>query len=715
MSNAYATLTRPTGKKQNPSRLVRTGIMFALYAQGAAWIPAQAFEPEDLELVDERPPEVSIATGSSMLLRRAPAVTTVITAQDITAIGATDLESVLETVPGLHVSRSPLVSTPLYVIRGINLGYNPQVLMLINGIPQTIAYTGNRGDASGEMPLENIARIEVIRGPGSALYGAEAFAGVINIITRRGEELGGTQVGLRTGTYQSHDAWLTHGSTWGPVSVAAFLRRGRTDGANRTVSADAQTGWDQVLGGQASHAPGPTNNQREFTDGSLDLGMGHWRMRLGYRDRAKVGSGTGVASALDPTGQSRAETITADLGYEQPQITPDLGLSIQTSWMHFTEQSDLTLFPPGFRGFYNDPFQDGLIGNPYKWERHARASMAATYTGWSAHRVLLGIGIHHESLYKIRETKNFRPDFSRINQGAASDVIDVTDTIPFIQPHDRTKRHLVVQDEWGLAKDWTLTAGWRHDHFSDFGHTSNPRLALVWDAAYDLTAKLLYGTAFRAPSFAELYAINNPVVTGNATLKPERIKTLEAALSWQAAPPLQLGLNVFHYEMRDIIRLLNFRYENTGQQTGAGLELEARWDISPTMKLSGNYSYQHATDQTTGQDAGNAPNHHLYTRFDWRFAAGWAVHAQLNQIGERPRVDSDTRPSLAGYGTVDLSLHMNPKASSWGLSASVRNLLNADVREPSPFDRSALQPFISIPNDYPQAGRTFYVQATYKF
>lgn len=696
-------------------RRVSAGVLLALCTFGLAWADTATLEAEDPALAYEPAPEVSIATGSSMLLRRAPAVATVITAQDIAAIGAVDLDDVLETVPGLHVARSPLSSTPLYVIRGINLGYNPQVLMLINGIPQTIVYTGNRGDASGGMPIENIARIEVIRGPGSALYGAEAFAGVINIVTKRAEDLNGTQMGLRSGTYNSQDAWLTHGGTWGPVSVAAFVRRGHTDGSNRTVSADAQTGWDKLLGGHASLAPGPTNNQREFTDGSLDLGMDHWRMRLGYRDRAKAGMGTGVASALDPLGRTRAETITADLGYDNPQIAPDLGLAIQTSWMHFNEFSDLVLYPAGFQGFYGDPFQDGLIGNPYKWERHLRFNVSATYSGWRAHRVLLGIGSAQESLYKVRETKNFRPDFSRIGQGSTADVIDVTNTAPFVQPHDRYKRNIFVQDEWSLVKDWTLTAGWRQDHYNDFGSTNNPRVALVWDAAYDLTAKLLYGTAFRAPSFSELYAINNPVITGNPMLVPERIRTVEAAVSWQVTPPLQLGINLFRYDMRDIIHLVNFRYENAGRQTGNGLEFEARWDVSPTMRVSGNYSYQHATDESTGQDAANAPHHHVYARFDWRFMAGWSAHAQLNQIGDRPRVENDSRPSLAGYGTVDLTLRMNPSTSKWGLSASVRNLLNADVREPSAFDQSALQPFITLPDDYPQAGRTFYVQATYLF
>src|SRR5207237_2069032 len=113
-------------------------------------------------------------------------------------------------------------------------------------------------------------------------------------------------------------------------------------------------------------------------------------------------------------------------------------------------------------------------------------------------------------------------------------IVDVSSTAPFLLPHDRKVSYAFAQDEWTVAKDWTLTAGVRHDEYSDFGGTTNPRLALVWEAAYNVTAKLLYGTAFRAPSFTELYVINNPVLIGNPNLQPEKMKTMEAALSWQA-------------------------------------------------------------------------------------------------------------------------------------------------------------------------------------
>ncbi|CAK0780863.1 hypothetical protein CCP3SC15_810013 [Gammaproteobacteria bacterium] len=87
-------------------------------------------------------------------------------------------------------------------------------------------------------------------------------------------------------------------------------------------------------------------------------------------------------------------------------------------------------------------------------------------------------------------------------------VIDYYDIQSHLLPHQRRVDYLYAQDEWNLARDWTLTAGVRHDRYSDFGSTTNPRLALVWDATLNLTAKLLFGQAFRAPSFTEQYGIN---------------------------------------------------------------------------------------------------------------------------------------------------------------------------------------------------------------
>lgn len=670
-------------------------------------------EEEDLAQAYGDRDFVSIATGSRQPVSRAPAVATVITADDIANMGATDLDEVLEAVPGLHVARETQGFAPVYVIRGIHLGFNPQVLMLVNGIPLTSVYTGNRGGGWGGYPVDNIARVEVIRGPGSALYGADAFSGVINIITKTADDVDGTRVGVRAGSFDTRDAWVLHGGSWGPLTVAAYLRAGSTDGSGRLVRADAQTGRDALLGTSASLAPGPINNQRDFIDAALDLSLEKWRWRASVKQR-HLGTGTGVASSLDPQGHTDSRNISSDLSYESGNFARHWAVSLQASYMHYQELSDLVLVPPG-GSLGGAPFTDGVIGNPDNWEQHRRVGASVVYTGLEDHRLRLGLGVEHEEVYKVRESKNFQPDFQPIGTGSVDDVIDVTDTAPFMRPFGRTKRYLYAQDEWRFATDWTLTAGLRHDDYSDFGGTTNPRVALVWDAAYNMTAKLLFGTAFRAPSLSELYAINNPVINGNPNLKPEKIKTLEAAFSWYPVSRLHLDLNLFRYEASDIIRLVDFVYENRGRQTGSGMEFEAGWDVSDSVRLSGNYSYQRSIDRGTGEDAGNAPQHQIYVRADWRFMPGWSLHSQINWLDSRARVAGDPRPDLAGYETVDLTLRTTGRARSWDIAVSVRNLFDVDAREPTPFDQSPLQPFVSLPDDFPLARRSVVIQASYQF
>src|SRR5471032_1722415 len=141
-------------------------------------LPApQSSEEEELTQVYGDADSVSIATGSAQSLRRAPAVASVITAADIAAMGASDLDQVLESVAGIHVNRSFNQYAPTYVVRGITSAFAPQVLVLQNGIPITTLYQGNKGSVWGGYPVDDIARIEVLRGPGSALYGSDAYSG----------------------------------------------------------------------------------------------------------------------------------------------------------------------------------------------------------------------------------------------------------------------------------------------------------------------------------------------------------------------------------------------------------------------------------------------------------------------------------------------------------------------------------------------------------
>jgi outer membrane receptor for ferrienterochelin and colicin len=684
--------------------------VIALLVQTVAF--AQTADEDELALVYGDKATISIATGSQQTLRRAPAVATVITAGDIAAMGATDLDEVLETVPGLHVNRSANVYGPLYVIRGVVSQYTPQTLVLQNGIPITTLFVGNKGNVWGGYPVEHIARIEVIRGPGSALYGADAYSGVINIITKNAADAPGTQVGATAGSFNTKDAWVQHGGKVGALDVAAYLRIGRTDGINEVVTADAQSRNDKTFGTHASLAPGSVHTGYDSIDANLDLGYDKWHFRAGYKLRDNMGTGAGVAQALDPIGEAKSERTTADLSWSDPQFTHDWGIGFSESYQYYTQQVfNLHLFPPGV-AFPTGSFPDGMIGNPDTWERQFRFSAYATYAGLAGHRWRFGMGHDDLNLYKTQELKNFTFTASGVPIPVGA-VMDFSATTPFLFPQRRKVNYLYVQDEWNLAKDWVLTAGVRHDRYSDFGNTTNPRAALVWDAALDFTAKLLYGRAFRAPAFNEEYSINNPVNHGNPNLRPETIKTMETVFSWQARKDLQINLNVFRYEMQDIIRTVpnatpgtGATFNNVGSQSGHGVETEVVWDINRNLRATGNYAYQHSIDDSTNQDAGYAPHHHLYARVDWRAVSGWLVSPQVNWVADRKRTAGDNRPPVPDYTTVDLVLRTDHGRNRWDFSTTIRNLFNTDAREPS------LAPGV-IPNDLPLARRAFYVQAQY--
>jgi outer membrane receptor protein involved in Fe transport len=671
----------------------------------------------DLALAYGDKDTVRIATGTLQPLRRAPAVATVITAEDIAAIGATDLNEVLETVPGIHVSHSANNYTPLFVIRGIYSQLNPQTLVLQNGIPLSALQQGNRGSYWGAYPVENIARIEIIRGPGSALYGADAYSGVINIITRSASDISGAQAGVRIGSFGSRDAWALHGGMIGPVEVAAHLSLGTTDGFKETVSADAQTRNDRQFptGTAASLAPGSVNTGRELIDANLDLGYGKWRLRTGYKLRENLGTAAGISSALDPVGKSRSERFTSDLSWLDPEFFDSWSVGWTASYASYVQNVDpaFQLLPPGARTA-TGLFPNGMLAAPSTWENQFRFSAFSTYSGFSRHSLRFGLGHDDLDMYKVEELRNFtyNANGAPVWAGALTPYYGAD---AFLSPHRRKVDYFYVQDEWRMMRDWTLTAGLRRDHFSDAGGTTNPRVALVWDAAFDVVAKLLYGEAFRAPSFAEQYSVNNPVNRGNANLRPETIRTLEAAISWQAAKNVLLNLNVFKYRMKDIIRAVanpaptpGSTVTNTGQQEGQGFETEVVWDVTRHMRLTGNYSHQASTDLATNQDAGYAPHNTVYLRGDWQFASGPIFGAQLNWVADRKRAAGDSRPQIPDYKTVDLTLRTPRISKNWEFAASIRNLFNADVREPS------IAPGLVLPNDLPMAPRSLYVQAVYK-
>ena len=686
----------------------------------AAWLVAasravSASEDEEalLSLAYGDATTVSLATGARQPLRRAPAVATVITADDIAAMGATDLDQVLETVAGLHVNVVPSMRNTLYVIRGVFSLQTPQVLVLQNGLPITVLLTGSRGNLSAGPAVENIARIEVIRGPGSALYGADAFSGVINIVTRAAGEAAGTTVAARAGSFGSRDAWLRHGGRRGALAWAAFAKLARSDGFRSTIASDAQTRNDRIFGTRASLAPGTPDAGGDSADAGLELAAGAWRWRALYKGRDNIGTYGGLGSALDPVGRGASHRLLTDLAWA-PAMRGDWQTGAQVSWMAYHQRYPVPaqIFPPGTR-LPTGTFTEGMFGAPETSERSLRLQAHATYAGWRGHSLRLGLGHDDLDLYLARDTNNF--SYSPTGIPTPSGPV-ARAALPFLYPQRRRVDYAFAQDEWRLHPDWTLTAGLRHDRYSDVGTTTNPRLALVWEAAADWTLKLLYGEAFRAPSFAELHATNNPIARGNPALKPETTRTLEAVSNWNATPQLTFNVSVYGYRMRDIVRTVpnplpapgGTTYTNAGRQHGRGVEIEALWDATRQLRLSGHVSLTRATDPATGADVGNVPRRDAHLRADWRLANGWRLDAVLNHVADRRRAPGDARPPVAAYTTLDLAVGTAPGVKGWTFSAALRNAFDADVREPN------LAPGL-IPDDLPQAGRSITLQAGYAF
>ncbi len=681
-------------------------LMFAWAS--AACIAQEQNEEEVLASMYGDVEMVSIATGTEKPISHVPAVATVITARDIAAMGASDLNDVLETVPGLHVVPG-IIGAPRFFIRGITSTYNSQTLLLVDGVPVNGIYLGYRTGIWGGMPVQAISRIEIMRGPGSALYGADAFAGIINVITKSAE-LETRSVGVGGGSYNTQTAMFQAGNSHDGTSYGFSLEWLKTDGPDETIKADAQTAFDQLA--VILNIPAPAVS---LAPGSLDLRRdviefrSFWKnefaeLRFGVQDRDNVGTGPGIGEALQPSGSFASTRYLLVGRFQLPHINEQWNSTAEISYYQQDQRpvERQVIFPPG--AFFA-AFPDGFIGEPYYKEVNKRAEFRSRYAGLTDQSLTIGIGWLSGGIPKVEETKNFDGSFAPFPEG----LRDVSDTDEvFLPENKRHSQYLFIQDEWALNANTDLTVGLRRDTYSDFGSTTNPRAALVWSIDADWTLKFLYGEAFRAPAFFELYSRNNPTSIGNTELNPETIKTTEVSAGWRATENWHFDLTLFRYDAEDLISAnpANSVFENQGNRTGDGLEFEVEYKHKSDLRWLAHFSYQDSVDESTDRSPGFMPAWELWQRLEWTANEHWLIAVQLNQVSDRERVEGDPRDDLEGYTQLDLNVRW--QTSVEGLSASLRigNALDDDIREPTtgPSGGAGL---INLPNDYPMPERNF--------
>ena len=356
---------------------------------------------------------VTIATGTPNAVSHSAAVTSIITAEQIKAMGATELHEVLETVPGFHASVQSSTYDYSYSVRGIRNATNSELLMMMNGSRLNLPFRGST-ITHFELPLEAVERIEVIRGPGSALYGADAFAGVINIITKKAKDINGTKLGVRAGDGNTESGWAQHSAEWAGWNIGSSFQYQHTDGdGDRTMYKDFQTTKDKAFGTTASHAPNKYQGNYETLDAHLNLERKHWDIDFWSFTSLNSGTRAGGNLVLDPTGNSNGQQFLTDIQFSTEDWLKDLELTTRLSYLYsdfnvgfqlYANNAQLPINPDGNISNSLNPrlprtlFPQGVNDNLGRIEDMPAIQLGAIYKGLDNHLLRLITGFRYESI-----------------------------------------------------------------------------------------------------------------------------------------------------------------------------------------------------------------------------------------------------------------------------------------------------------------------------
>ncbi|MEQ1636837.1 MAG: TonB-dependent receptor [Methylococcales bacterium] len=669
---------------------------------------AEEAKTDNLALTHGSEEMQSIAAGHPIPQNLSPSVTSVMTSKDIERIGARRLEDVLEYLPGVHVS-SARGGNNVIGFRGIYSEGNAQALILVNGIPLRNTVIGGK-PYGWTMPVKNISHIEVIRGPGSMLYGGDAITGVINVILKTGKELHGGDVGGFFGGHDTFEGWAEYGNKKADWEYAFSMQGGATNGSQGRIDRDTQTLLDSQLGTHASNAPGFTNNGRDDIDARVDVAYQDWlRLRAGYQRFNHVQTGVGGALALDSLGASNVDIYNLDLSANN-KITDDLTAETKFYFLGQHTDWDFQLLPPGTFGGL---LPQGAINQSANFQGTAGLSTQFNYAGIKKHNVTFGSGVNHNWVSDISSKINYLITPGFIQQNPLTEL-SVYGADPLSKSRSRTNFYTLIQDEWNFAPDWHLTTGFRYDYYSDASGGLSPRVSLVWNVNPYLTTKLLYSRAFRPPSFLQ----KNQPASPSTSIKSETMDTLEFQAENKWSPALMTSANVYWFDLNNLIISNSdstltstisvspnpVSFSNAGPIHGIGIETEGRYQLNETLNLSLGYSYHGVSNSNS---TGLLPEHMIKTLINWEFAKDWVLGSQINWIGERKRPANDLRSNLSDYCILGLTLSTRI-AKPLELTLRANNLLGTNAKEPSL--SSTL-----LPGDIPVNDRSILGQIKWSF
>ena len=524
-------------------------------------------------------PSVYGASKYEQKITEAPSSVTIITSDEIKKYGYRTLADILRTVRGLYTYYD---RNYIFVgVRGFGLpgDYNNRILLLIDGhrINDNI-YEAPSFGTEFPLDLDLIDRIEIIRGPSSSIYGADAFFGVINVITKKGRHLKGGEISGDAGSFYTYKGRLSYG--------------------NRL-----QNGMEMLFSGSFYDSKGDQHLfYKEFDDPATHYGIAKncdsdksyslfssvsfkdFSLQGAYISRGKViPTGSYGTDFNDPFNRTEDSRGYLDLKYERV-FDNQLDVLARVFYDDYSYKGNYV-----YSGVSNIDRADGKWGG---------GELKLSKTILEKHRLTLG----GEFRYNFRqEQRNY-------------------DKFPYVSYLDDQRKTefwaLYFQDEFQILNNLILNAGIRHDEYETFGGTTNPRIALIYNPFQKTAIKLLYGTAFRPPSVYESYYSDGGFSSKvNPSLDPETIHTYELIYEQYIGKHLRGTSSLYYYVIKGLLSqkvdpadgLLVYSNLEKVEAKGIELELEGKWPSGIEGRIS--YTFQKAKNKETRETLINSPEH----------------------------------------------------------------------------------------------------------
>lgn len=573
----------------------------------------------DADRTTAQSPIVVTASGYAETVDASLATVSVIDRAEIERAQAPDLLSVLRLQAGVDIARTGGAGQATSVfLRGSNSNH---VLVLIDGVRVSSTLSGAFDFA--HLPIAEIERIEIVRGPRAAIWGSEAIGGVIQIFTR---------------TPQRFVARIGYGSHDTSTANASFALRGERGTIGATV------GQDRTDGISAQNAAGfsfdPDRDRYRNRHGSV-----HAETQLGSQTLGLRTLRTEAEVDFDQ-GRSRVDDTSAALV---------LSGNLTRHWRH-----RLTLAASG----------DDLVTPVF----FSRFESRRQTLDWQQQ---LGLGADAELNFGLSGVHERGRDIDTFASSAS-----------IRRSRDNGAVYLGYRRALG---DHDLEATVRRDENSEFDGETTAQFAWGWQLSDALRFSANYGEGFRAPNLNEQFSPGfGGLFNGNSALNPERSRSAELGLRWQAGAGQSIAVHAFRTRIRDLISFTGgdtFQAENINRAGIDGLEVEHQWQHDG-LTWQNSLTVQNPENRATGATLLRRPKRKLAGSLDYTLGAGWSVGADWLIASQR----QDFAARLPGYGVANVhaAYAFDPR---WRIEARLDNLFDRRYELASGFntpDRSVL-------------------------